>query len=96
MQVVDRFSEGAGVDAFGLQRATHPSQDHLQHRPERHCLFRHQVSELVNMPLGLEHYISSHQEIDAVVRDPVVILVDRPAGRGAPARVHVAGEAAVW
>lgn len=95
-QVVDRLGEGANVDPFGHQRATHNNQDHVYDRPETPPIFGRQVSELVDMPLGLEHDVAADEEIDAVVGDPVVILVDLPAWRGAPASRHIADEAVGW
>ncbi len=80
MQVVNRLGERTDVDALGRQRATHRSQDLLQYRPESGRLVGHEVGELVNVPLGLEHEVPADEEVDTVVRDPVVILVDRPTG----------------
>lgn len=45
---------------------------------------------------GFEHHVAAHEQIDAMLRDPMFVLIDRPAGRDPPTGVHVAGEAVAW
>jgi hypothetical protein len=54
---------------------------------------REKVGYLVDVTLRLQDHLAAHQEVDAVVREPMLILVDGAAWCLDATRVDVTGEA---